>query len=218
MSRSSSPTVLTGPYIELNNQGQLLRFDLVKDVHRLGRDRGWADLVIPEDGWSVISGRHIVLQREGEQYRILDGDGRAKPSTNGLFIKHTRVQTQPGLLLNKNAQLQIGQNPQNMILLNYVLKPNVPTTSSASQIRLNLRTVASQVALGRDLTGVPGVTPMTLDAPSVSRHHASVVKEGPKYVLRDRSTNGTYLNRKRITTARTLQDGDIIQIGPFTLL
>ena len=218
MPRSSSPTVLTGPYIELNNQGQLLRFDLTQDVHRLGRDRGWADLLIPEDGWSVISGRHVVLQREGAQYRILDGDGRAKPSTNGLFIKHTRVQTQPGLLLDQNAQLQIGQNPQNMILLNYVLKPSVPMTANASQLRLNLRSVSSEVALGRDLSGVPGAIAMTLDAPSVSRHHSSVTKENGGYVLRDRSTNGTYLNRKRITTARPLQDGDIIQIGPFTLV
>ena len=218
MQSPASKTILTSPYIELNNQGQMVHFDLTQPVHRLGRDSTWADLIVPEQGWGVISGQHIVFRREGNQYRIQDGDGKAKPSTNGLFMNHTRVQTQPGLLLNKNAQLQIGQNPQNMILLNYVLKPSVPMTANASQLRLNLRSVSSEVALGRDLSGVPGAIAMTLDAPSVSRHHSSVTKENGGYVLRDRSTNGTYLNRKRITTARPLQDGDIIQIGPFTLV
>ncbi|MGD1898235.1 MAG: ATP-binding cassette domain-containing protein [Phormidesmis sp.] len=218
MPASSSTTIITGPYIELNNLGQLLRFDLTKDVHRLGRDKTWADLVIPEEGWSVISGKHVVLRREGERYRICDGDGRGKPSTNGLFIKHTRVQPQPGVLMEKNAQLQIGQNPQNMILLNYVMKPSLPMTGSASTSRINLRGATTNVVLGRDLSNVPNAIPMTLDAPSVSRHHASITKAGGEYVLRDRSTNGTYVNRKRLTAARPLKDGDIIQIGPFTLL
>ena len=229
MSDSSSTTVITGPYIELNNRGQLLRFDLTQDVHRLGRAQGWADLVIPEEGWSVISGKHVVFVREGENYRALDGDGQGNPSTNGLFIKHTRVQTQGGVLLDQNAQLQIGQNPQNMILLNYVVKPSLPMTGSASTSRINLRSGVAQVMLGRELTAVTNNSepnnavannsvPMTLDAPSVSRYHASLTQEGDRYVLRDSSTNGTYVNRKRITAARPLQDGDIIQIGPFTLL
>ncbi|MEL6490320.1 MAG: ATP-binding cassette domain-containing protein [Cyanobacteria bacterium J06621_3] len=218
MPRSSSTTVLTGPYIELNNRGQVMRFDLTQDVHRLGRDRTWADLAVPEQGWGVISGQHIVFKREGGKYRIFDGDGYGKPSTNGLFIKHTRVQTQQGILLENNAQLQIGQNPQNMILMNYVVTPSAPVTASASQNRLVLRGATADVALGRDLSDVPNLIPMTLDAPTVSRFHASVAREGANYVLRDRSTNGTYVNRKRLTAARPLQDGDIIQIGPFTLL
>ncbi|MEL7332870.1 MAG: FHA domain-containing protein, partial [Cyanobacteria bacterium J06560_2] len=218
MPASSSPTVLTGSYIELNNRGQRLRFDLTKDVHRVGRDQTWADLAIPEQGWSVMSGRHVVLRREGEHYRICDGDGQSKPSTNGLFIKHTRVQPQPGVLLGQNAQLQIGQNPQNMILMDYVVKPSMPMTGSASTARINLRGSSEPVVLGRDLSGVPNAIPLTLDAPSVSRHHASLTEENGQYVLRDRSTNGTYLNRQRITTPRPLSDGDIIQIGPFTLL
>lgn len=220
MQSPSSKTILTSPYIELNNQGQMVRFDLTQPVHRLGRDSTWADLIVPEQGWGVISGQHIVFRREGNQYRIQDGDGNAKPSTNGLFMNHTRVQTQPGLLLSKNAQLQIGQNPQNMILLNYVLKPSAPITANVSRAKLNLKgAVESTVALGREPGGVPNAIPMTLDAPSVSRFHAALVREsGGRYVLRDRSTNGTYVNRKRITAPTDLQNGDIIQIGPFTLI
>ncbi|MBE9061279.1 ATP-binding cassette domain-containing protein [cf. Phormidesmis sp. LEGE 11477] len=219
---SSSTTLFTGPYIELSNREQILRFELTQPVHRLGRDSTWADLVVPAQGWGVVSGRHIVFTKEGDHkggaYRIQDGDGQSKPSTNGLFINHTRVTMQPGMVMHKNAQFQIGQNPQNMILLDYVVQPSVPITAHLKQTKLALRGLESTVALGREPAAVTDAVAMTLDAPSVSRYHASIQREGPRYVLRDRSTNGTYVNRHRLTHPYALQEGDIIQIGPFTLL
>ncbi|EDX87107.1 ABC-2 type transporter family [Synechococcus sp. PCC 7335] len=214
----SSTTLLAGPYIELNNRKQTLRFDLTQSVHRLGRDSIWADLVVPSQGWGVISGRHIVFTKEDKYYRIQDGDGHSKPSTNGLFISHTRVTMQPGMVLRKNVQFQIGQNPQNMILMNYVVQPSAPITAEPRQMKVTLRELDATVALGREPAAVTNAVTMTLDAPSVSRYHASIQREGPRYVLRDRSTNGTYVNRHRLTQPYALQDGDIIQIGPFTLL
>jgi ABC-type multidrug transport system ATPase subunit len=218
MDLSSSSTLLTSPYIELSNREQTLRFHLTRPVHRLGRDDTWADLVVPAQDWGVVSGRHIVFTKEDDSYRIQDGDGQSKPSTNGLFINHTRVTMQPGMVPRKNAQFQIGQNPQNMILMDYVVQPSVPMTARLKQTKLNLRGLESTVALGREPAVVTDTVPMTLDAPSVSRYHASVQREGDRYVLRDRSTNGTYVNRHRLTNPYALQDGDIIQIGPFTLL
>ncbi|MEM8502180.1 MAG: ATP-binding cassette domain-containing protein [Cyanobacteria bacterium P01_D01_bin.1] len=211
-------TSYTNPYVELSNRGQVLRFELTQPIHRLGRDSTWADLVVPAQDWGVVSGRHIVFTKEGEYYRIQDGDGQAKPSTNGLFINHTRVTMQPGMILSKNAQFQIGQNPQNMILMDYVVQPSVPITAQLRQTKLNLRGLDSVVALGREPAAVTDTVSMALDAPSVSRYHASIQREGPRYVLRDRSTNGTYVNRHRLTRPYALQEGDIIQIGPFTLL
>ncbi len=215
---NSSETLLTGSYIELNNRGQLLRFDLVKDEHRLGRDGTWADCVVPEQGWEVISGQHVMLRREGANYRIYDGNEQGKPSTNGLFTHHTRIKSRPGLLLEDNAQLQIGQNPQNMILMNYVMRSKAPTTGGkSSRSRINLKAAQSDtVELGREPD--PRAIAMILDAPSVSRSHASIAKSATSYVLRDHSANGTYVNKQRLTAPHSLQDGDIIQIGPFTLL
>ncbi len=60
---------------------------------------------------------------------------------------------------------------------------------------------------------------MMLNAPSVSRHHASVTRaENGTYTLRDHSANGTFVNKQRLKAPHKLQDGDTIQIGPFTLL
>ncbi|MGB3787929.1 MAG: ATP-binding cassette domain-containing protein [Phormidesmis sp.] len=218
MDRPVSTALFTGPYIELNNRGQTLQYKLTQPVHRLGRDSTWADLVVPAQDWGVVSGQHIVFTKEGERYRIKDGDGQSKPSTNGLFISHTRVTIHPGMVLEKNVQFQIGQNPQNMILMDYVVQPDAPITAHLKQTKLALRGLEATVALGREPAAVTDAVSMTLDAPSVSRYHASIQREGPRYVLRDRSTNGTYVNRHRLTQPYALQDGDIIQIGPFTLL
>jgi len=219
MSIDTSNTILTSPYIELNNRGKQLRFDLTKAEHRLGRDARWADFAIVEPGWEVISGQHVRLRQEGENYRIYDGNEQGKASTNGLFVNHTRVKPGVGLLLEDNMQLQIGQNPQNMILMKYVVRAQSPVTSSRpSTSRINLMALDSaKVDLGREPSGKGAV--MVLDSPSVSRHHASIGRSAnAQYVLRDRSANGTYVNKKRLTEAHTLKDGDLIQIGPFTLL
>ena len=219
MALNSTETLLTGPYLELNNRGQHLRFNLSEEEHRLGRDASWADLKVPNQGWEVISGQHIVLKREGEAYRVYDGNGRGKPSTNGLFMNHTRIKPQVGCLLEDNAQFQIGQNPQNMILMNYVVRPRGQATGNrVTSTRLNLRELRSaRVEIGREPQNQ--MAAMRLDSPSISRLHATVSRtENGRYVLRDHSANGTYVNKRRLSAAHTLQDGDTVQIGPFTLL
>jgi ABC transport system ATP-binding/permease protein len=220
MPNFSAPTVLTTPYLTLNNRGVVLRFDLTQAEHRLGRDRTWADFVIPDAGWEVISGQHIVLRKEGDRYRILDGNGQGKPSTNGLFVDHTRIKPDLGLLLEENVQLQIGQNPQNMILMDCILKPTTATAGNSQpmQTRLNLKTLqGDRVDLGREPD--PNLPSMLLDAPSISRHHATLTREqSGVYTLRDHSANGTYVNKARLSAPYRLKDGDIIQIGPFTLV
>jgi pSer/pThr/pTyr-binding forkhead associated (FHA) protein len=56
-----------------------------------------------------------------------------------------------------------------------------------------------------------------LDENSVSRRHALIVPRptGPR-LLDDRSSNGTFVNGRRITQA-TLQNGDVILIGRVVL-
>ncbi|HZU95647.1 MAG TPA: FHA domain-containing protein [Planctomycetota bacterium] len=58
-----------------------------------------------------------------------------------------------------------------------------------------------------------------LDLQVVSRHHASFEQRGPnEYAIRDLGTiNGTWLNGARIEGVQPVKDGDVIQIGAFTL-
>ena len=112
-----APVVSSQPAIELNNQGQVLRFSLQKDQYQLGRDRRWSDLDIPEKGWEVLSRHQAVLQKQGESYCIYDGDGH-NPSRNGIFLNHTRINIK-GYPLKHGVTLKIGQNPRNLILITY---------------------------------------------------------------------------------------------------
>ncbi|MCY6494262.1 ATP-binding cassette domain-containing protein [Leptolyngbya sp. GGD] len=204
-------------YLELNNQGQTLRFTLTKAEHRLGRDDAWADLVIPVSGWEVISSRHAVLRREGDFYWIYDGDESGKPSTNGLFINHTRIKPQTGFCLDQNVQLQIGQNPQNAISLVFLTSQNANITAIPNRFRLNLSSVKDfPVQIGREPHQQYGA--MVLNAPTISRCHATIERQSNHYILRDHSANGTYVNKQRVTTPVALNEGDTIQIGPYTLI
>lgn len=204
-------------YLELNNQGQTLQFTLSKAEHRLGRDDAWADLVIPSGGWDVISSRHAMLRKEGDLYWVYDGDDQAKPSTNGLFVNHTRITPQTGFCLEQSVQLQIGQNPQNAITLTYISPQSNGVAAIPSRFRLNLCSVKEfPVEIGRE--PAQRYASMTLNSPTISRCHASIEHASGHYTLRDHSTNGTYLNKQRITRSTPLLEGDTIQIGPYTLL
>lgn len=97
-------------YIELRSQGKVLQFELKSDKHVIGRDRSLADLVAPED-WQIVGRIQAVLCKEGSNYRIYDGDGK-KPSTNGLYINHSRITPDTGYLLRTGVDIKIGQNPQ----------------------------------------------------------------------------------------------------------
>jgi len=202
------------PFIELDNRGEILRFQLQKDRHQLGRDRTWSDLEIPEQTWNVLSRRQSVFQREGDCYRIYDGDGNT-PSRNGIFIHHTRVSEQ-GCLLKHGMQLEIGQDPSNRILLTY-FEPGSNPTMTPSNLRLDLKLLQLPVELGRE----PDATryaAMQLASPVVSRRHATVYQTPDGgYTLQDHSTNGTFVNGQRVERLAKLQDGDRIRIGPFTL-
>ncbi len=58
--------------------------------------------------------------------------------------------------------------------------------------------------------------PLTLHGATISRRHVQFVEQGDQLILQDLgSTNGTYLNRKRIDQPTPISDGDIIHIGEF---
>lgn len=65
------------------------------------------------------------------------------------------------------------------------------------------------VTLGRDPHGN-----LVINSPLVSRLHARITADGPRFLLRDAgSVNGTYVNGSRLTEARPLADNDMIGLG-----
>ena len=72
---------------------------------------------------------------------------------------------------------------------------------------------AEGVSIGRS-----GSNAIFLDDITVSRTHATIVKSGTSFVLKDAgSLNGTYINNVSVTE-HSLVSGDEFQIGKFHLL
>ena len=214
---SEQTVVNIQPYIELNNQGQILRLYLSGDVHHLGRDPRWSDINIPEKGWTILSRKQAIIYREGKDYRIYDGD-RLTPSRNGIFINQKRITTSEGYLLKNNVQLQIGQDPSCQITLTYY-NPSGSHITIPSKRRLILSGLKDwPVELGR-APRPDYYSSMQLDAPTVSRLHATIYPDTKGgHILHDHSSNGTFINGKRLERRSLLNKNDTIQIGPFSLL
>ncbi len=202
--------------IELNNQGQIKKFELTGKTHRLGRLSQWSDLLVPQE-WNIISRKQAVIQKEGEDYRIYDGD-RRNPSGNGMFIDHKRINLSEGYLLKNGVQLYIGQDPRYQIILTYTNLRNCSAIAIPTRRRLNLTGLEGQVELGRS-PKPNNYYSIVLDAPTVSRLHATIHRDQKGgHVLQDHSSNGTFINGMRVERKILLTEGDTIQIGPYTLI
>ncbi|GAX42594.1 FHA domain-containing protein [Tolypothrix sp. NIES-4075] len=200
----------TNQYLELTSSGKVLHIELSKPQHKIGRDHNSVDLLIPED-WQVVGRCQAVLRKEGEDYRIYDGDG-SHPSTNGLYINHSRITTDTGYLLTNGSEIYIGQNPQNQVLLKYYNPANPVITTQPGLKSISLKN--RSVLIGRDTNAT-----LPLDAPTISRHHATIDTDAQgRYILRDHSTNGVFVNGQRVNSTTLLLPGATIRIGPYTLI
>ncbi|MFN6472463.1 MAG: ATP-binding cassette domain-containing protein [Nostoc sp. SerVER01] len=197
-------------YLKLENKGIILYFELKEQQHILGRDRTFADLVVPID-WQLVGRYQALLRKDGEDYRIYDGNGD-KPSTNGLYIDGIRITPESGYSLKNGTEIRIGQNSQDQIVLKYY-NPTQPSPNNTQQLqRVSLKN--RSVLLGRDLNAT-----LPLEAPTVSRRHATIDTDAQgRYILRDYSTNGVFINGQKVNSTAVLPAGATIRIGPFTLV
>ena len=55
---------------------------------------------------------------------------------------------------------------------------------------------------------------LSIPDPEVSRRHSLIVQQGSTYLISDAgSTNGTFVNEKRVTGSMALHHGDVIRLG-----
>jgi ABC-type multidrug transport system ATPase subunit len=76
-----------------------------------------------------------------------------------------------------------------------------------------VRIARQTTILGRDKN-----CDLVLENPNVSRRHAQLTRNGGQVTIEDLgSSNGTFVQGKRITGSRILRPGDFVRIGSFTL-
>lgn len=179
---------------------------LTKSVTTMGRDTQ-NDIVIDA---AVVSRRHGQIMRQGREYWVSD-----LGSTNGITINGRRLTPHQPAKLDDGAILRIGDQFGNSISLTFQLTA-VGTAVPGKTTRLeqfNLGQAASYT-LGRETNNQ-----IQLNHPSVSRYHAEVRRQPQGEIIRDLGgANGTYVNGSRLKREHLLQNGDVVQIGPFKLV
>jgi ABC transport system ATP-binding/permease protein len=208
--RSTKATVISkNPYIILDKQGDRISRDLIRPLHKLGRDPEQVDLIVPED-WAVISRVQACFRKVDNDYYIYDGDGN-NPSTNRLFINNSIITPKEGYRLQHGDEIRVGQNPKSWVIVTYFNTDNSQIINQPNQRFISLKN--RSVTLGRD----PSAN-LYLDAPTISRRHAAIDTDNQgRYILTDYSTNGIFVNGQKVTGSAVLSPGATIRIGPYTL-
>ena len=84
------------------------------------------------------------------------------------------------------------------------------------QVEARLPETFARFGVGRDPGNQWPIPDRTL---AISARHCEFVAAGSRVLLRDLSTNGTFVNgaAQRLATEHVLQDGDRIELGPYTI-
>ncbi len=222
------------------------RFELNKDVTRLGRDPEGE--VVIDAAAAVVSRRHAEIRRVDNQFAVVD-----LKSFNGTLVNDQRI-TGTTNLFDKD-QIQLGTGGPLLRLIDPAHP--APVRGMEAAVRAIPQSIPSQfgqiAAMARRQTivsssgslppqtlpgtgesqllarvsfdnraqlsvGRAGDNDIRLDGLQISNHHARFARNNGNVVVEDAgSTNGVYVNGQRISGRQPVQQSDVIQIGPFVL-
>ncbi|MFL5627106.1 MAG: FHA domain-containing protein, partial [Ktedonobacteraceae bacterium] len=208
----ASPTAMGVPALEVSNNisGVKQAYPLTKDVINFGRD-ATNDIVIREGG--IVSGQHLQIIRQGNQYVLIHPHPDKPRTLNGLLYQGRKIRGDEPFRkpLARGDIFRIGD--ENGTLITLTFNDGTGTQQEALVPVQPIKLEASEITIGR----VQGNT-VVLSHPQVSAHHARMVKEGGSYRILDlNSTNHVYVNSE-LTTNYLLKLGDEIRIGPYKLV
>ena len=176
---------------------------LAGDRLRLGRAPD-NDLVVPSP---IVSGHHAVLERDRQGGYLL----RLEPGArNPVYHNGTPVERQ--VALHDGDLLRIGgQDPGVMVTISYHWPAEAARQGLTRTIDFGGQ---DRLEFGRD-----PANDVVLDAPIVSRFHATLERIGQRFRVRDlKSANGTFVNDRRLEGEAWLKPGDTVRIGPYRFI
>jgi ABC-type multidrug transport system ATPase subunit/pSer/pThr/pTyr-binding forkhead associated (FHA) protein len=153
----------------------------------------------------IVSRHHAYLDRVTDGYLL-----SILPEAGNPVLFGGRPLTAPHKLQDGDM-LRIGSlDPGMMVTITYIDLSQAAETE-ATPIRFSEKNV---IQIGRDASN-----DVVLNSPAVSRYHAQIERVGQRHRLTDlRSTNGTFVNDKRIEGDVWLQQSDVIRIGSYSFV
>ncbi len=157
------------------------------------------DIVVPS---RIVSRHHAILERVDGGYQIMP-----YPQAGNPVLFEGRPLSGPHHLAHQDKLRIGGLDPGSLVTMTYLSPRESVSSAAESTIQFGAK---SQLTIGRDPSN-----DVVLDTPAVSHYHAQVERVGQRYRVRDlRSSNGTFVNGKRIEGDVWLQANDAIRIGP----
>ncbi len=151
----------------------------------------------------IVSRHHAELQRADGGYLFVPFAEAGNP-----VLFEGRPLNAPRRLADGDKLRIGGLDPGSMVTMIYVSPLESAAGAGAAAIQFQEKTA---VTIGRDPSN-----DVVLDSPTVSRYHAQVERVGQRYRARDlRSSNGTFINDKRIDGDVWLKSDDAIRIGSY---
>jgi len=150
-----------------------------------------------------VSRFHAELERRGQDYFLIPS-----PTIANTLLVDGQPVMEP-VRLQSGSRIRIGgYAPGEIAHLDFVQPAEAGDQASGQIIHFDEKQL---MTFGRDKDNT-----VVLTNPSVSRFHTEVEKVGQRYRVRDlRSSNGTFVNGKRIDGETWVQPRDAIQIGPY---
>jgi ABC-type multidrug transport system ATPase subunit/pSer/pThr/pTyr-binding forkhead associated (FHA) protein len=176
------------------------KYTLSKERISLGRADD-NDIVVASQ---IMSRHHATLEKTSLGYEIVMAPG----VINRLTCQGSPVDDRR--LLSHEDVLRIDSELPGMMVSMTYLDPSRATASLAT-VQFGEK---EQLTFGRDPTN-----DVICENPRISRFHAQVTRVGRRYYVTDlRSTNGTFVNDKRVQGNVWLNPQDTIRIGPYKLV
>jgi ABC-type multidrug transport system ATPase subunit/pSer/pThr/pTyr-binding forkhead associated (FHA) protein len=157
-----------------------------------------ADIQLPS-GWSTVSGIQLRI-RFGVDGEVWLCDGSAeKSSTNGTRLNNRYISSTQWQHWTDGSEVQIGGSVKTAVRIEWQDQNQSGHISEFD---------SSEITIGRAES-----CKVRVQGPTISRIHCVIKKLGSVDVIEDKSTNGIYLNDKRVNKSSALREGDQIKVG-----
>ena len=183
--------------------GRTEKHTLSRKAIQVGRVPG-NDIVLD---FPTLSARHLRLDVTESGILVTDLN-----STNGTQLNGQRIRPNVPQTWQIGDVLRVGDLHGNS--LSMILEGDTGEHLRTRPLGMQKLAQFSQALIGRDPN-----SQLHLNHPTVSWQHAEIVRRNGGFSIRDLdSSNGTFVNGRRVSEWLALGVGDVIQIGPFKLV